>query len=219
MSSLADRRTPLARPRTRPGRPSRALALALACAALLLAPAARAQAQDDAIAKPRPRVYRWIDENGIAHYTTDPERIPSRLRDAVGLPPAGDPGAAPPPAPPAPGAAAASRDPLAVDRAAGGAPAAPSAMARDEFDEGPRGEPDRAASQAQQADLDARIAALEAEIAADEEAIQAMISAPEPGPGALAADDPAFREIASRLPKRLADLRALEEERARLREP
>ena len=32
-----------------------------------------AQAADDA---PPPRIYRWVDENGIAHYTAVPERIP-----------------------------------------------------------------------------------------------------------------------------------------------
>jgi hypothetical protein len=26
------------------------------------------------------RVYKWVDENGIAHYTTDPDSIPSHLR-------------------------------------------------------------------------------------------------------------------------------------------
>lgn len=28
-----------------------------------------------------PRIYRWVDENGIAHYTTDLERVPDELRD------------------------------------------------------------------------------------------------------------------------------------------
>jgi hypothetical protein len=193
-----------------------ALARAVVCGALLVV-ASDAPAQQESTEAPRPRVYRWIDENGIAHYTTDPERIPSRLRDAVGLPRPGET----PPAPrtdlAAPAATgAASANPLAMDRAAGRGSAAPAGPGGD-FAEGPAA--GASASGAQRADLDARIAALEAEIAADEEAIQAMISAAEPGPGALAADDPAFREIAQRLPKRLADLRALEQERARLGEP
>jgi hypothetical protein len=204
-----------------------ALACAAACAALLLAAPALpvraqgAQAQDGAAAeKPRPRVYRWIDENGIAHYTTDPDRIPSRLRNAVGLPPPGEATTAPPPvpspaAPAAAPAAAATSNPLGMDASPATA-AAPALSPNGDFEEGPA--PGEAAG-AQRADLDARIATLQAEIAADEEAIQAMISAAEPGPGALAADDPAFREIAMRLPKRLADLRALEQERARLGEP
>lgn len=32
------------------------------------------------------RIYRWIDENGIAHYTTDPARIPAPLRERIGNP-------------------------------------------------------------------------------------------------------------------------------------
>lgn len=204
---------------------SRADRLALArsvvsCVLLLVATAAPAQQDSGGSEAPRARVYRWIDENGIAHYTTDPERIPSRLRNAVGVPRPGEtpPALGPAPAAPAPGSAAPA-NPLATDRAAGrdaGSPA-PSSGTGGDFAEGPAA--GAAASGAQRAGLDARIAALEAEIAADEEAIQAMISAAEPGPGALAADDPAFREIAQRLPKRLADLRALEQERARLGEP
>lgn len=48
------------------------LALALLCAA----PAASAEEN----AAP-PRIYRWIDENGIAHYTTSLEHVPEPLRD------------------------------------------------------------------------------------------------------------------------------------------
>jgi hypothetical protein len=31
----------------------------------------------------RPRIFKWVDENGIAHYTTDRDRIPSNLRGRV----------------------------------------------------------------------------------------------------------------------------------------
>jgi hypothetical protein len=48
---------------------------------------------DDANPAP-PKIYRWIDENGIAHYTTDPSRIPGALRSKI-------PDAAPAPLPPA----------------------------------------------------------------------------------------------------------------------
>jgi hypothetical protein len=73
----------------------------------------------------------------------------------------------------------------------------------------------------QMEDLDERIASLETDIAASEEALKALVSIPVPeGGGPLAmADDPAFREIAGRLPKLLADLRALEDERAQLEAP
>ena len=30
-----------------------------------------------------PTIYKWVDENGIAHYTTDRDRIPSAIRDRV----------------------------------------------------------------------------------------------------------------------------------------
>jgi hypothetical protein len=45
--------------------------------ALLLA-ALPALAEDDGAP---PRIYRWVDSNGIAHYTTDLERVPEELRD------------------------------------------------------------------------------------------------------------------------------------------
>jgi len=43
-------------------------------AALLLATAGAAE---------RPKIYKWVDSNGIAHYTTDPARIPKPLRDRI----------------------------------------------------------------------------------------------------------------------------------------
>jgi len=30
-----------------------------------------------------PTIYKWVDENGIAHYTTDRDRIPGAIRDRV----------------------------------------------------------------------------------------------------------------------------------------
>lgn len=30
-----------------------------------------------------PRIYKWVDSNGIAHYTTDPDRIPKSLRNRI----------------------------------------------------------------------------------------------------------------------------------------
>jgi hypothetical protein len=51
-------------------------ALALVAFALAVASAA---AEESA----RPRIYKWVDENGIAHYTTDRGRIPSNLRGRI----------------------------------------------------------------------------------------------------------------------------------------
>ena len=31
----------------------------------------------------RPTIYKWVDENGIAHYTTDKKRIPKNLRNRI----------------------------------------------------------------------------------------------------------------------------------------
>jgi hypothetical protein len=69
------------------------------------------------------------------------------------------------------------------------------------------------------ADLDARIAALERQIAGDEESLKALLSeVPAPGAPELATR-PEFREIALRLPKLQAELRTLQEQRARRTEP
>jgi len=68
-------------------------------------------------------------------------------------------------------------------------------------------------------ELDARIASLERQIAGDEESLKAQISAlPAPGTPDLA-DRPEFREIALRLPKLQAELRTLQDQRARHPEP
>jgi len=68
-------------------------------------------------------------------------------------------------------------------------------------------------------DLDARIAALERQIAGDEESLKALLSeVPAPGAPELATR-PEFREIALRLPKLQAELRTLQDQRARHTEP
>jgi hypothetical protein len=51
--------------------------LALAATTLWLAPQSGAQTTETT------RVYKWVDENGIAHYTTDPDRIPDALRNRI----------------------------------------------------------------------------------------------------------------------------------------
>lgn len=59
---------------------------ALALAAALWAAGALAAFAQDGGESGGQRIYRWIDENGIAHYTTDPARIPAPLRDRIGNP-------------------------------------------------------------------------------------------------------------------------------------
>jgi hypothetical protein len=69
------------------------------------------------------------------------------------------------------------------------------------------------------AELDARISALERQIASDQESLKTLLSEiPAPGAPDLA-DRPEFREIALRLPKLQAELRTLQEQRARHSEP
>lgn len=69
-----------------------------------------------------PVIYKWVDENGVAHYTTDRERIPASIRDRVTQAgdakrgadwlqsDAGPPGAAPPAALPGVPSAATPRE-------------------------------------------------------------------------------------------------------------
>jgi hypothetical protein len=193
----------------------------LLAALLLVAPSAHAEQASSA---ERPRIYKWIDENGIAHYTTDRSRIPAGLRrhaEPLGERGTRDTRTAPP----------AARDEFdawalrnrTTDRA----------VAQDAWDDGTGGasaartgsdsiapetvEPAAvAAFQSERGDLDARIAELEAMVAEDEESIKALISDVDAG-GALArGDDPEFRSIAARLPKYLVELRTLRERRAQL---
>ncbi|MDJ0866500.1 MAG: hypothetical protein QNK03_10360 [Myxococcota bacterium] len=55
----------------------RAPALALALALLALPLLAPADEEEETV------IYKWIDQHGIAHYTTDPERIPESIRNRV----------------------------------------------------------------------------------------------------------------------------------------
>jgi outer membrane murein-binding lipoprotein Lpp len=189
-----------------PGRRPPAALLALAFAVASAAPA-RAE---DAPASP-PTLYKWVDTNGIAHYTTDPEQIPAELRGLARelreregaravQPPSGAPGAADSTAD-----AWAARDagPPPVGAQEGGTTAGGSSDASLRTDAG---------------DLDARIAALEEEIARDEERIKAWVSDPALDPVTLA-DDPGFRELAARLPRLHEDLRSLREQKQGAREP
>ncbi len=196
------------------------LAVALAAAGL----PGRADGADDATP---PRIYRWIDGNGIAHYTTDPERIPKSLRQRYGLP-------AEPlreevldahaPAPAATRAPASGPDAWAAqEKSAAPAPAPAGGTAP----AGSAGEPgwlggtptDVAAvrtplgSAERLAEIELRIAELSASIAADEDVLSAWIGDPNQGDAIALGEKPEFREIAKRLPQRLQELAALQSER------
>jgi hypothetical protein len=169
--------------------------------------------------KTPPRIYRWVDENGIAHYTTDPERIPASLRRRYGLPaeplrsaPLDAHAPAPPQSAPAPEAWAAQEK-----------GAAPPPLST------PRSEPTPADGEWREAtaadvaagpvpsdrisQIELRIAELSASIAADEDALSAWIGDPAAGDPIELGAKPEFREIAQRLPKRIQELEALQRER------
>jgi hypothetical protein len=252
--------------------------VAVALALLLSVPAALAE---------RAVVYRWLDESGVAHYTTQQGRIPREFRDSaqeVGQGPAVAPPSlvrTPPPAatPNAPDAPAAAPPPVAAPP-----PAGPRVMPQGEFEEPPlgsrssapaattstastppvpappsaappapvppadpapaqghdvaapppgfiRGAPGPASASAapsgprasaapvlepmDDAALDDRIAALEDEVGRDQAALQNILSQPRESDGPRVADRPDFREIAQRLPKLQADLKAMREQRTR----
>jgi uncharacterized coiled-coil protein SlyX len=145
-------------------------------------------------------LYQWQDSNGVYRYTSEFDRIPRYARDsAVEI----RPGAAPPsnapvyfdPDPRAPVVAVPNQPPEAPEAAtAGAAPGTPPQAS---------GAP---------GDLDARIRALEARIAADEEALKQLIS--KPGAEADTEVSPEMREIAARLPRLQAELASLRKQRA-----
>jgi len=210
--------------------PALALALGLGGAPALAAAPAWAASEEKT---PAPVIYRWVDENGVPHYTAQRDRIPAAVRGSVRevRPDATAPAApsAPAASAPAPAEAWISRDAGAGPATGGAAPLPAAAPATSEPAVAPappagpvlgaaspapaRSAPGGAAG----SELDQRIAALEAEIERDEEALKTLLSEPA-GPGGLA-DQPAFREIAKRLPQRQAALRDLRDQRSRLGRP
>ena len=163
-----------------------------------------------------PRIYRWIDENGIVHYTTERQRIPSSLRNRVSQPDA-------------PNSNPASSERWVSQDRRGRTSGDIWAEGDDddaELDPFEAGKPNAnlsaeeiAALQIERDNLDFRIAELEADISADEEAIKLIISNPDSGGPLVSGATPQFREIAERLPQRLTELRTLRTERARLETP
>jgi hypothetical protein len=161
-------------------RPTRWLPLAL------LALGAAASAEDGTAT---PRIYRWIDENGVAHYTTSLERVPEELRD----------------------------QPLRREEIAAKAPATVDSWVQHErIPDLPA--PDAGAPAASEADpraaLDARIAELEQAIAADEELLKGDLT-----DASAPASNETLAEVAERMPDRIAELKKLQAERDALAAP
>jgi hypothetical protein len=203
---------------------------ALLLLAFVSAPAATRAAEPGEAPAPPPRIYRWVDANGVAHYTTDEDRIPPSLRRRFGLPtqplerkpvdaraPGPESGApAPTPAEPSAGVDAwisQERGATPAPAVEGATPAVPAA----EWDDGEAGLPAVSANAAEGADrlaqIELRIAELSAAIAADEDALSAWIGDPQGGDAVELGQKPEFREIATRLPKRIQELEALRRER------
>jgi hypothetical protein len=136
-----------------------------------------------------PRIYRWIDENGIAHYTTTLDRVPEGLRD----------------------------QPLRRDDASTQAPASVDAWVQRERVADPP-PPSASAPSSAAGDpmsvLNARIAELEQAIAADEALLKDELT-----DAAAPASNDALEEVAERMPQRIAELKKLQAERDALAAP
>jgi hypothetical protein len=177
----------------------------------------------------RPTIYKWVDENGIPHYTTERSRIPREVRGMIrdphkerpaepvapaAPPPEADPWAAiSPPPPPEPDPwATFDRDPSSVWAVSD---AEPDSVLEDTFDvddyasDTPGRDPHL---QAAVRELDTQIATLEVKIRRDEDRLKDWLDDPNI-PADDVADDPEFREIAARLPEWHEEMRELLEKR------
>jgi len=153
----------------------------------------------------KPRIYRWIDADGIVHYTTDLERVPTALRGRVAAPAPQAPGASPAAAP-----TTVPQGPdlwLERDRP-------PDASEVDVIGEDGFGADD-SGRLARIEEIDARIETLRESIATDEEVLKLRVVGPDADPMSTTADEE-MRTVAARLPGLLRELRSLRDERATL---
>ena len=182
-----------------------------------------ASAQD---AEPEaPRIYKWVDENGIAHYTTELRNVPRSLRGLIGVTPR-----APSPEPRASRSAAAKPAPRSSVGADRWAETDRAREYEDVWSDGTEdglqpGDadyvepgPSPAALAESRREINERIAEIEQDIASDEDALKDILAEPA-GDTEEIAYHPDFRTVAERLPKLLAELRDLEDERAQLDTP
>jgi hypothetical protein len=268
--------------------------------ALSLAPAV-VRAEDESAPVAPPTIYKWVDENGIAHYTIDRDRIPSEIRDRVESVATKNPDGSTQPAqedvmrdavrtkpmvgtptevlaPPTAAATAATAvpapnpggvAPVATEAAAIPIPATEAEVTEVEaseveavaveqapvpteiveeapIEEAPAPEPTQVAApaplaqdvqdeasavsapppapaapidpdeQAQLSQLDAKIEAVQSEIAQREETLASLISTADEERTTPLVDDPQFREISQTLPKLQADLQTLRERRNKI---
>jgi uncharacterized small protein (DUF1192 family) len=207
--------------------PARSAVRALLAAAFVALPSAATSADG-------PVVYKWVDADGIPHFTTHLDRVPAAVRDKVR-----EAATAPSPASPPAG----ERQQTAPPDVAASPPASEASAPAGEFRESERPSQDAspqaplgtpapaagasapdaqemaAATPAGADALEARIAALEQEIGRDQAALEDFLSEPPQQGAPLLPDRPEFREIAHRLPKLQAELARLKEERAQRATP
>jgi hypothetical protein len=168
-----------------------------------------------------PRIYRWVDANGVAHYTTDEDRIPASLRRRFGVPTR--PMEHTPLEPGAPEPTREAPDAWAVQER-GNEPPAPTPTSEETTPEETTSEktstagiPDvssgAAAGASRLARVELRIAELSAAIAADEDMLSAWLADPDNADVVALGETPQFREVAARRPKRIQELEALVTER------
>jgi len=157
------------------------------------------------------KVYKWVDENGVVHYTMDRDEIPPQLRRR--LRPALPADIAPPERSPE------LSEPLATPDEFRDEPAVepalePTLEATPELE--PEGEPPpvTAGLPAETLAPTNEIAELEAQIKGYREELKTLISSSS-ATGTDFAEDPRVREIAQRLPRLQAQLQALQREAAR----
>jgi hypothetical protein len=219
----------------------RAAALGAALVALLLLAGGGstvAHAEDEA-ADGTPKIFRWVDEDGVTHYTTRLDRVPRALRGGVATravnrarPNEEKRDAATEAAAASVATTAARRDerpvppPPADDRWVGEnrppevatrQPGSDASLGPDgSFQPSELNDQEAAALRARMEDLDLRISEVSAEIAADEDSIKELISDPGSAEAINSGEDADFMEISRRLPDRLAELRALRAERESL---
>ncbi len=169
-----------------------------------------------------PVIYKWVDINGIAHYTTDPDDIPSELRDRLDearrrrrteTAEHAQPAEPTPLDPDDPWAEVSVEEPddLWVVQDSLGSPN--EIESDDPFGANPASDPaEERRRKAQQQELEQQIAELQAQISVDEEVLMTWVTDPEVDP-VMAADDPEFRKVALRLPRLHNDLAELEQKR------
>jgi hypothetical protein len=205
-------------------------------ALLLLAPGS-VGAQEEVVAAETPTIYKWIDTNGIAHYTTDYGSIPRRLRSSArqllatssddsfesgDAPGSSTPSSSRPASGTTPRASEADRW-ASSDRPHTWEDGSSEGSLWDDGDElrpppDPREEQQMTRAERDQVrrDIDDRISELEADIDADEQVLKLYVSSPAPEDPSELAFDSTFRDVAQRLPSLLSELRNLEAERAEL---